>query len=143
MKVLDPRSFLAVLTLSLALFAGAEAATDPETVKVLNRAEVDALLAKPEQLVIVDLRRPDELTTIGGFAVYLSIQLADLPQKLAWIPRERTVITVSNHASRGKRGAAALIDAGFRVAGAAGVQDYEAEGGTLVRIAAPTPQPTP
>jgi len=44
---------------------------------------------QPEKVLIVDVRRPDELTSIGGFPVYLSV----------------------------------------------GAQDYEAEGGTLVKIA--------
>lgn len=141
MKTLSFKSFFSALTLSLSLFAAAAfGATDPDTVKVLNRAEFDALLAKPEQIVIVDLRRPDELTDIGGFPVYLSIQVAELPQRLAWIPKDRTVVTVSNHASRGKRGAAALIDAGFKVAGAVGAQNYEEEGGKLTKIAKPAPK---
>lgn len=54
----------------------------------LNRAQIDKLLTNPEQLVIIDLRRPDELTRIGGFAVYLSIQLADLEKSLAFIPKD-------------------------------------------------------
>ena len=36
----------------------------------LNRAQLDVLLAQPEQLLIIDVRRPDELTKIGGFPVY-------------------------------------------------------------------------
>lgn len=106
----------------------------------LNRAQIDKLLAKPEQLVFIDLRRPDELTKIGGFPVYLSIQLADLEKSLAFIPKDRTIITVSNHAGRALRGADLLADKGFKVAGAAGVQDYEAEGGTLLKIVPPAPK---
>jgi rhodanese-related sulfurtransferase len=106
----------------------------------LNRAQIDKLLTKPEQLVFIDLRRPDELTKIGGFPVYLSIQLADLEKSLAFIPKDRTIITVSNHAGRALRGADLLADKGFKVAGAAGVQDYEAEGGTLSKIVAPVPK---
>ena len=45
------------------------------------------------------------------------------------------IITVSNHASRAARAADLLQKNGFNVAGAAGAQDYEAEGGTLVKIA--------
>ena len=106
----------------------------------LNRAQIDKLLTKPEQLVFIDLRRPDELTKIGGFPVYLSIQLADLEKSLAFIPKDRTIVTVSNHAGRALRGADLLADKGFKVAGAAGVQDYEAEGGTLSKIVAPAPK---
>jgi rhodanese-related sulfurtransferase len=142
MKTQSLKNFVTLLALSLALFTGAaKAATDPASVTVLDRAGFDALAAHPEELVVIDLRRPDELTNIGGFAVYLSIQLADLPMQLAWIPKDRKVVTVSNHAGRAKRGAAALIDAGFDVKGAIGAQDYEAAGGSLTKIAAPAPEP--
>jgi rhodanese-related sulfurtransferase len=130
---------LATLALSVGLSASAFAATDAETVKVLARAEFDALAAHPENLVVIDLRRPDELTNIGGFPVYLSIQVADLEKSLPWIPKDRTVVTVSNHAHRAQRGAALLIDAGFEVAGSVGVQDYEVQGGALSKIKPPAP----
>jgi rhodanese-related sulfurtransferase len=106
----------------------------------LNRSQVDALLAKPEQVVVIDLRRPDELTKIGGFPVYLSIQSKDLEKSLAFIPKDRTLVTVSNHAGRAGKGADLLADKGFKVAGAIGAQDYEAEGGTLAKIVPPAPK---
>lgn len=107
----------------------------------LDRAQVDALLAKPEQLVVIDVRRPDELTKIGGFPVYLSIQSKDLEKYLAFIPKDRTLVAVSNHAARALRAADLLADKGFKVAGAIGAQDYESEGGTLTKIAPPQPKP--
>jgi rhodanese-related sulfurtransferase len=137
MKTLSLKFLFALFALGTSVFAHAE--TDPASVTVLDRPAFDALLAHPEKLVVIDLRRPDELISIGGFPVYLSIQLADLPQQHAWIPKDRKVVTVSNHAGRAKRGAAALIDAGFDVAGVVGAQDYEAEGGTLTRIEPRTP----
>ena len=109
----------------------------------LTRAQIDKLLTKPEQVVFIDLRRPDELTKIGSFPVYLSIQLADLEKSLAFIPKDRTIITVSNHAGRALRGADLLADKGFKVAGAAGVQDYEAEGGSISKIVPPAPAAAP
>lgn len=102
---------------------------------VLTRSEFDALLAQPAQLLVVDVRRPDELSTIGGFPVYLSIQPQDLEKNLAWIPRDRTIVTVSNHASRGGRAADLLAGKGFKVAGTIGAQNYEEQGGTLTKIA--------
>ncbi len=108
--------------------------------KVLTRAEIDDLLSKPDQVLILDVRRPDEVTTIGGFPVYLSIQIGDLQKSLAFIPKDRTIITLSNHAARGKRAADILSKAGFQVAGAAGAEDYEAQGGTLTKIVAPPPK---
>lgn len=106
----------------------------------LNRAQFDVLLAKPDQLTIVDLRRPDELITKGGFPVYLSIQSKELEKNLAFIPKDRSIVTVSNHAGRAGGGADLLASKGFKVVGAVGVEDYEAEGGTLVRVVKPAPK---
>jgi rhodanese-related sulfurtransferase len=103
----------------------------------LNRAQIEALLAKPDQLVVIDVRRPDELGAIGGFPVYLSIQFKELDKSLAFIPKDRTVVTVSNHAGRAGASADLLASKGFKVAGAIGVEDYEAEGGAVTRVAPP------
>lgn len=106
----------------------------------LNKAQFDALLAKPEQLTIIDVRRPDELTTKGGFPVYLSIQAADIEKSLAFIPKDRNIVTVSNHAGRAGAAADLLAGKGFKVVGAVGAQNYEQEGGTLSKIVPPEPK---
>ena len=108
----------------------------------LDRATLDKLLAKPDQILIIDVRRPDELTNIGGFAAYLSIQSKELEKNLAFIPRDRAIVTVSNHAGRAGAAADLLASKGFKVAGAVGAQDYEAEGGTLTKVTPPTPKQT-
>jgi rhodanese-related sulfurtransferase len=105
----------------------------------LSREALDKYLATPDKVVLIDLRRPDELIAIGGFPVYLSIQSKELEKSLAFIPRDRDIITVSNHAGRAGAGANLLLDKGFHVVGAVGVEDYEAEGGKLVKITAPAP----
>lgn len=107
---------------------------------VLTNAEFDDLLAHPDQLLIIDVRRPDELTANGGFPVYLSIQANQLAQSLAWIPKDRTIVTVSNHAARGGGAADTLAKAGFKVAGTIGAQTYEQAGGKLTRITPPAPK---
>jgi rhodanese-related sulfurtransferase len=70
--------------------------------------------------------------------VYLSVQFADLESSLAWIPKDRRVVTVSNHAARAGKAADLLAAKGYDVAGAIGVELYEKDGGTLIRIAAPS-----
>ena len=107
----------------------------------LDRAKLDALFAKPGKLLVLDVRRPDELTNIGGFPVYLSIQAKDLPNQLAYIPKDRKIVTVSNRAHRAGDAGDFLTAHGFKVAGAAGVKDYEDQGGTLTKIAPPPPKP--
>jgi rhodanese-related sulfurtransferase len=120
--------------------AAPEAAKEPAfKAHVLKRAELDALLAHPEKVLLIDVRRPDELTSIGGFPVYLNVQLADLEKELAWIPKGRDIVTVSNHAGRAGKAADLLSSKGFKVAGAVGAQTYETEGGTLTKVAAKAP----
>lgn len=149
MKKFTSLAVLAIVLSSSAVFA-AEEAPKPAAAEAhsytakapkLNRAQLDALLAKPEKLVIVDVRRPDELTNIGGFPAYLNIQSKELEKSLAFIPKDRLVVTVSNHAGRAGKSADLLAEKGFKVAGAVGAQDYEAEGGTLTKIAVPPPKP--
>lgn len=117
---------------------GAAAGTAaPAKPKVLSRAELDELLSHPDRILLLDLRRPDEISTIGGFAVYLSIQIGELEKHLAEIPKDRMIVTVSNHAGRAGRAADLLSSKGFKVAGAVGAETYESEGGKLSKIKPP------
>ena len=111
----------------------------PAKAKVLTRAEFEKLTAMPDRVLLIDVRRPDEISANGGFPVYLSIQAADLEKHLSEIPKDRTIILVSNHAGRAGRAATLLESKGFQVAGAIGAQTYESEGGKLTKIEPPKP----
>ncbi len=104
---------------------------------VLSKTEIDGVLANPGKFLVIDVRRPDEVTAIGGLPVYLSIQNSDLEKSLAWIPKDRQIVTLSNHAGRAAKAAELLASKGFKVAGAAGAQTYEQQGGTISHIQAP------
>jgi rhodanese-related sulfurtransferase len=107
----------------------------------LTRTEVDALLANPDAVLFVDLRRPDEISKIGTFPVYLNVQVDDLEKGLAFIPKDRRIVTVSNHAARAGKAADLLAEKGFKVVGAVGSQLYQEEGGLAVHpIAIPAPR---
>jgi rhodanese-related sulfurtransferase len=106
---------------------------------LLSRDELDKLLAQPGKVLVIDVRRPDEVSEIGGLPVYLSVQAADLEKSLAWIPKDRLIVTLSNHAGRAAKAADLLAGHGFKVAGAAGAQTYEKDGGKLTRIAKQAP----
>lgn len=108
--------------------------------KRLDRAEVDALLAQPDKLLVVDVRRPDELIKYGSFPVFISVQNKELEKQIAYLPRDRKILTVSNHAGRAGAAADLLASKGFDVAGATGSEDYEKQGGTAVSHIAPPTQ---
>jgi len=108
--------------------------------KQLDRAEVDALLAKPEKVVVLDVRRPDELPVKGAFPAYLNIQVAEVETNLGYIPKDRAIVTVSNRAHRAGAVGDLLTSKGFTVAGATGSQDYEEQGGKVARVLPPPPR---
>ena len=114
----------------------------PVRAHTLTNAEFDALLAHPENVLLIDVRRPDEVSTLGGFPVYLSIQIGALKDHLKEIPHDRPIITVSNHAARAGVAADELSDAGFKVIGAIGADTYQLAGGKLAtKIPVPPARP--
>lgn len=117
--------------------SGATAKAPAFKAHVLSRAELDKLLAQPEKVLVIDVRRPDEVSNIGGLPVYFSVQVGDLEKSLAWIPKDRVIVTLSNHAGRAGKAADLLAAKGFKVAGAAGAQTYEQQGGTLAKFVKP------
>src|ERR1700689_3430639 len=96
------RKLLLITLMTVAAAVGQQAQTKdgakqdkaPAKSKKLSRAEIDQLLAPPEKVLFIDVRRPDEVSSIGGFAVYLSIQGADLEKHLAEIPKDRPTVHV-------------------------------------------------
>jgi rhodanese-related sulfurtransferase len=127
---------LILITLLAAAAAFAQSAA-PAKAKTLTRAELDQLLAAPDKVLLIDVRRPDEVSSIGGFPVYLSIQAGELEKHLDAIPKDRIIVTVSNHAGRAGHAADLLASKGFNVAGAVGAETYQKEGGTLAKIEVP------
>ena len=147
MKTLNALALVALLGLTAvaqaqtAASAPAAAAEWKYKTQRLKAAEVDALLAQPEKLLVLDLRRPDELIKYGSFPVFLNIQNKDLDKQLAWLPKDRAILTVSNHAQRAGRAGDLLTEKGFKVVGATGSEDYENEGGKAVaHIQPPAPR---
>jgi len=147
MKMSVARSAIVLLALASPLLIAQQAdGTKPAAAEpafkahVLSKGELEALLAKPEQVLLIDVRRPDEVTSIGGFPVYLSIQAKELESSIAWIPKGRTIVTVSNHAGRAGKAADLLASKGFKVAGAVGAETFEKEGGKIAHLKAPPPK---
>lgn len=120
--------------------AAASAAEWKYKTKHLDRAGIDALLAHPNKVLFVDVRRPDEIVSKGTFPVYLNVQTKDVEKQLAFIPKDRAIVTVSNHAGRAGQVGDLLASKGFKVAGAAGSEEYEAAGGMITRITPPPPK---
>ena len=144
MTKLPSRLALVLIALTSPILLAQQASSPPAAAKapafkahVLTVPELNALIAKPDRLLLIDVRRPDEVTSVGGFPVYLSVQVADLEKNIAWIPKDRTIVTVSNHAARAGKAADLLSSKGFKVAGAVGAETFEKDGGTIAHIKPP------
>jgi len=124
---------LLILLASVVSFAQQPGAAPASKAKILTRAEFDALMAKPGSVLLLDVRRPTEISQNGGFPVFLNIQADDLEKHLAEIPKGKPLVLVSNHAHRAGIAADLLESKGFKIAGAIGAQVYESEGGTLIK----------
>ncbi|MEN0036308.1 MAG: hypothetical protein AAGC78_04540 [Cellvibrio sp.] len=143
-KIFAVLSFLAFIVVPTA-FAQTNAGNKPAVkykTPELTVAQIDQWLAKPDQVLVLDIRRPDELITFGSFPVFLNIQYVDLEKNLAYIPKDRSIITVSNHAGRAFAAGDLLTSKGYKVIGAAGSENYEQQGGKAVtKIQKPAPKP--
>jgi len=97
----------------------------------LKRAEIDALLAKPENLLVIDVRRPDEITEDRRFTG-LSQHSGQRRRKKSGLYPQRSRYRDRRETIFGRNGAAGDLVAshGFKVAGAIAAEYYEAEGGT-------------
>ena len=129
----------ALLTLTAAVAAAQPAARPADDFKKLTRAQFDALLKEPGKVLVLDVRRPDELIRYGSFPVFLNVQNRDLEKQIAWLPKDRAILTVSNHAQRAGAAGDLLRAKGFLVAGATGSEDYELAGGKAVQHIQPRP----
>lgn len=124
---------LLILLASAVSFAQQPGAESKSKSKILTRAEFDALVATPGHVLLLDVRRPTEIATNGGFPVFLNIQANDLEKHLAEIPKDAPLVVISNHAHRAGIAADLLASKGFKIAGAMGAQVYESEGGQVVK----------
>jgi gluconolactonase len=142
----SPRSRIAGLALALLIVAAAPANSQstpsveaPSKIPVLTRAQIDDALAHLDKVLFIDVRRPDEVSDIGGFPAYFSIQISELDRLAPILPHDRDLIVVSNHAARGAKGAELLAAKGFHVIGAVGAETYEKDGGAISNKKVVTP----
>jgi hypothetical protein len=108
----------------------------------LTVAQIDHWLAKPDQVLVLDIRRPDELIRFGSFPVFLNIQYADLEKTL--LTFQKIAISLLYLITPAALFAAGdlLTSKGYKVIGAAGSENYEQQGGKAVtKIQKPAPKP--
>jgi rhodanese-related sulfurtransferase len=115
--------------------------------KELHRAEIEAFMAAPDKVLILDVRSPGEVAYWGAFPVYLDIQSDEgdaqaggIQKHMAEIPKDKPIVAVSGRANRSGFAAALLEKNGFKIVGAVGAMTFGEEGGQLKKD---VPKPAP
>jgi rhodanese-related sulfurtransferase len=126
--------------LATALCVSSQRGLAQAKVKELHKADVDALLATPEKVLILDVRSPSEMAAEGTFTVFLNAAVAEsdakaagLEKHLADIPKDRAIVAAGGSQASAMAAASVLASHGFKVAGAVSVPAYDKEGGSLTK----------
>jgi rhodanese-related sulfurtransferase len=86
-EVMHRRTFLSLVPAAGGLL-GAQPSSE------LTPEELAKLLAKPENLFFLDVREPTEIRQLGSVKGYVNIPMAQLPDRLNEIPRNKLIITL-------------------------------------------------
>ena len=115
----------AALTVPALLRAQAPA---PDPAKRVNAADIDALLAKGD-VVVLDVREDSELVETGTVKGAIHIPLAQLESRLGELPKDKVILTACRGGGRASRALALLETKGFKTAGFCGLSDYKGSQG--------------
>jgi rhodanese-related sulfurtransferase len=94
-------------------------------IKALTHAELDKLLEDRNKVFFLDVREPDEIKQNGSIEGYVNIPMGQLDARMSEIPKDKLIITACARGRRATTAATKLEKAGYRVAGACGLNDYK------------------
>jgi rhodanese-related sulfurtransferase len=113
-------AFLAAVTLAVPAVLGGQT---PDESKRVKAADIDALLAKGE-VVVLDVREPKELDETGTVKGAIHIPLGQLESRLGELPKDKVILTACRGGGRASRALTLLESKGFKTAGFCGLSDY-------------------
>jgi rhodanese-related sulfurtransferase len=123
-RLLSRRTALAAFLAAAALAAPAIVrAQAPDEAKRVKAADIDALLAKGD-VVVLDVREPNELEETGTVTGAIHIPLGQLESRLGELPKDKVILTACRGGGRASRALALLESKGFKTAGFCGLKDY-------------------
>ena len=98
----------------------------PDESKRVQADAIDALIAKGD-VVVLDVREPNELDETGTVKGAIHIPLGQLESRLGELPKDKVILTACRRGGRASR-ALALLDAkGFKTAGFCGLEQYKGQ----------------
>jgi rhodanese-related sulfurtransferase len=96
----------------------------PDEAKRVQAADIDALLAKGD-VVVLDVREQNELDETGTVTGAIHIPLGQLEARLGELPKDKVILTACRGGGRASRALTLLESKGFKTAGFCGLSDYK------------------
>ena len=106
--------------------APASARPAPDEAKRVQAADIDALLAKGD-VVVLDVREQTELDETGTVKGAIHIPLGQLEARLGELPMDKVILTACRGGGRASRALTLLESKGFKTAGFCGLGDYKGQ----------------
>jgi rhodanese-related sulfurtransferase len=103
--------------------AAAQARPAPDESKRVKAADIDAMLAKGD-VVVLDVREDSELVETGTVKGAIHIPLGQLEARLGELPKDKVILTACRGGGRASRALTLLESKGFKTAGFCGLADY-------------------
>jgi rhodanese-related sulfurtransferase len=96
----------------------------PDEAKRVQADAIDALIAKGD-VVVLDVREPNELDETGTVKGAIHIPLGQLESRLGELPKDKVILTACRRGGRASKALALLETKGFKTAGFCGLENYK------------------
>ncbi len=97
---------------------------DTKTPKKISSEEVVKLLEKPQDVVFIDVREPDEIAESGTLRGALTIPVGQLEERLKEVPKDKPVVAFCRRGGRATRASNLLDEKGYKTVGIFGFEEY-------------------
>jgi rhodanese-related sulfurtransferase len=117
---------VATLLAPAVLHAQAPAGPAADEAKRVQAEAIDAMIAKGD-VVVLDVREPNELDESGTVKGAIHIPLGQLESRLSELPKDKVILTACRRGGRASRAYAMLESKGFKLAGFCGLENYKGQ----------------
>jgi rhodanese-related sulfurtransferase len=92
--------------------------------KMITYEELMKLLDKPQDVLFIDVREPNEIAVTGTLKGALTIPVGQLEERLKEVPKDKPVVAFCRRGGRATRAANLLDQRGYKTVGVFGLEEY-------------------
>jgi len=92
--------------------------------KKITYEELVKLLEKPQDVLFIDVREPNEIEVTGTLKGALTIPVGQLADRLKEVPKDKPVVAFCRRGGRATRASNLLDEKGYKTLGVFGLEEY-------------------